>query len=264
MPGGSRPPAAAAWTGSHLRRVDAAAMDTEVLSAEAGQLLLTRRQQKQDEDLGLAECREVPCPHGPPGLSPGDSGQEEWPQEGAGSGGAASPQQPKRYPSSCWCLSITHSAPSWPALPGERRPGQAQEPEVSRCPGSHPVQATLLQEPSTLSPTLGAPSLHTHTSFSSCSEAWPALPPPDQGVSPPERSLSTWKCTPDGKEGHPDVSQQKCGDFVQREVSIFPGFHWSPWLALKPRGAGVKTSWGRRPPLPCVPGAQHRPACTPS
>ena len=123
---------------------------------------------------------------------------------------------------------ITHSAPSWPALPGEQRPGQAQEPQVSCCPGSHPVQATLLQEPSTLSPTLGALSLHTHTSFSSRSGAWPALPSPDQGVSPPERSLSTWKCTPDGKEGHPDDSQQKCGDFVQREVSIFPGFHWSP------------------------------------
>ena len=82
-------------------------MDAEVLSAEAGQLLLTRRQQKQDEDLRPAECREVPCPHGPPGLSPGDSGREEWPQEGAGSGRAASPQQPRRCPSSCRCPSPT-------------------------------------------------------------------------------------------------------------------------------------------------------------
>ena len=127
-------------------------MDTEVLSAEAGQLLLTRRQQKQDEDLGPAECREVPCTHRPPGLSPGDSGQEEWPQEGAGLGGAASPQQPRRCPSSCRCLSITHSAPSWPALPGERRPGQAQEPEVSRCPA-----LTQSRPPSSRSPAPSAP-----------------------------------------------------------------------------------------------------------
>lgn len=186
-------------------------MGAEVLSAEAGQPLPTRRQRKQGEGLRpaptdpQASARETPDGRNDPRRVLARAGLRPLPRP----------------------LPVARSALSWPALPGERRPGQAQEPQVSRCPGSRPVQATLLQEPSTLSPTSGAPSLHTHTSSSFRSGAWPALPPPDQGVSPPERSLSTWKCTPDGKEGRPDDSRQKCGDFVPPEVSIFPGFHWA-------------------------------------
>ena len=125
-------------------------MGAEVLSAEAGQPLPTRRQRKQGEGLRpaptdpQASARETPDGRNDPRRVLARAGLRPLPLP----------------------LPVARSALSWPALPGERRPGQAQEPQVSRCPGSRPVQATLLQEPSTLSPTSGAPSLHTHTSSS--------------------------------------------------------------------------------------------------
>lgn len=122
--------------------------DAEVLSAEAGQLLLTGRQQEQRmRTCAWPSAGKGPAPTGPQVSAQAAPDRRNGPRRVLARAGLQPHSSPGGAPPPAGA--IAHSAPSWRALSGERRPGAGHPPPGAQHPQPHlgssvPAHAQLL------------------------------------------------------------------------------------------------------------------------